>query len=66
MSRLSASSVRRSAAVCAPIAARTASSDSRRTVRARIRLATLEHAITKISIEAANSTINTVRALEVS
>ena len=44
--RLSASSVRRSAPWLAPSAARTASSPSRRTERARIRLATFEQAMT--------------------
>ena len=47
--RLSASSVRRSAPGPAPSAARTASSPSRRTERARIRLATFEHAMTNTS-----------------
>ena len=47
--RLSASSVRRSDALLAPSAARIPSSASRRIVRARIRLATLEHAITNTS-----------------
>ena len=47
--RLSASSVRRSAPVLAPSAARTASSPSRRTERARIRFATFEQAMTKTS-----------------
>ena len=41
--RLSASSVRRSVPLLAPSAARTASSPSRRTLRARIRFATFEH-----------------------
>ena len=36
--------------------------DSRRTERARIRLATLEHAMTNTSADAASSTSNTVRA----
>ena len=60
-SRLSASRVRRSALARAPSAARTASSPSRRTERARIRFATFEHAITKTSAEAASSTRRTVR-----
>ena len=64
-SRLSASSVRRSAPVLAPSAARIASSPSRRTERARIRLATFEHAMTKISPDAASSTSRMVRAGEV-
>ena len=63
-SRLSASSVRRSAPVPAPSAARTASSPSRRTERARIRLATLEQATMKTSAEAASSTSSMVRAGE--
>ena len=57
--------MRRSAPVLAPSAARIASSPSRRTVRVRIRLATLEHAMTKTSTDAASSTSNTVRASEV-
>jgi hypothetical protein len=64
-SRLSASSVRRSAPVPAPSAALMASSPSRRTDRARIRLATLEHAMTKISADAASRTRSTVRARDV-
>ena len=64
-STLSASSVRRSAPALAPSAARTASSPSRRTDRARIRLATFEHAITKIKPDAASSTSRIVRAGEV-
>ena len=64
-STLSASSVRRSAPAPAPSAARIASSPSRRTERARIRLATFEHAITKTSADAASSTRRTVRAGEV-
>ena len=64
-SRLSASSVRRSAPVLAPSAARIASSLSRRTVRARIRLATFEQAITKTSTDAASSTSSTVLARDV-
>ena len=64
-SRLSARSVRRRAAVLAPRAARIASSPSRRTVRARIRLATLEQAMMKTSAEAASRTSSTVRAREV-
>ncbi len=63
--RLSASSMRRSAPVVAPSAARMASSPSRRTVRVRIRLATLEHATMKTSADAASSTSSTVRAPEV-
>ncbi len=63
--RLSASRVRRRAAVPAPSAARMANSFSRRTVRARIRFATLEQAITKTSSEAASSTSRTVLAREV-
>jgi hypothetical protein len=63
--RLSASSVRRSALVPAPSAARIASSPSRRTERARIRLATFEHAMTKINPEAAIRINSTVRAGEV-
>ena len=61
-SRLSASSVRRSAAALAPSVARIASSLSRRTDRARIRLATFEHAMMKTSPDAASSTSSTVRA----
>ena len=61
-SRLSARSVRRSAPALAPSAARIASSPSRRTERARIRLATFEQATTKTSAEAASSTSSTVRA----
>ncbi len=57
--------VRRSAAVLAPSAARIASSPSRRTVRARIRFATFEHAMTKTSTDAASSTHSTVRARDV-
>ena len=53
--RLSASSVRRSAPRLAPSAARTASSPSRRTERARIRLATFEQAITNTTPAAASS-----------
>ena len=60
--RLSARSVRRSAPGPAPSAARTASSPSRRTDRARIRLATLEHAMTNTTAAAASSTIRIVRA----
>ena len=60
--RLSASSVRRSAPWPAPSAARTASSPSRRTERARIRLATFEHAITNTTAAAASSTSRIVRA----
>ncbi len=53
-------------ATAATTAARTASSDSRRTVRARIRFATFEQAMTKMSSAAANRMIITVRALDVS
>ena len=63
--RLSIRRVRRSEPVVAPSAARMESSPSRRTVRARIRLATLEQAMTKTSTEAANSTHSTVFAPEV-
>ena len=52
--RLSASSVRRSAPRLAPSAARTASSPSRRTERARIRFATFEHAMTNTTPAAAS------------
>src|SRR5438552_155986 len=52
-SRLSASRTRRSAPVVAPSAARIDSSPSRWTVRERIRLATFEQAMTKMSDEAA-------------
>jgi len=62
--RLSASRARRNAALPAPRAERTASSDSRRTVRASTRLATFEHAITNSSPEAANRTHKTVLARE--
>ena len=65
-SRLSANRVRRKAPVLAPSAARMPSSLSRRTVRARIRLATLEQAMTKTSTDAAISTSNMVRAPDVS
>ena len=64
-SRLSASSVRRSAPVLAPSAARIASSPSRRTVRARTRLATFEHAMMKTRPAAASSTSSTVLAFDV-
>jgi hypothetical protein len=64
-SRLSASRTRRSAALLAPSAARTTSSPSRRMVRARIRLATLEQAMMKTNPEAASSTQSTVLALDV-
>ena len=60
--RLSASSVRRSAPGPAPSAARTASSPSRRTDRARIRFATFEHAMTKTTAAAASSTSRIARA----
>ena len=63
-SRLSASSVRRSATMPAPSAARTTSSPSLRTERARIRLATFEHATMKTKAEAASSTSRMVRAGE--
>jgi len=62
--RLSANSDRRSAARPAPSADRTASSDSRRTVRASTRLATFELAITNSRAEAVNSTHKIVLALE--
>jgi hypothetical protein len=61
---LSASSVRRSAPVPAPSAARIASSPSRRTDRARIRFATFEQATMNTSPEAASSTSRIVRAGE--
>ncbi len=64
-SRLSASRARRSAHVLAPSAARTASSPSRRTDRARIRLATFEQAMTNTSADAASRTSRTVRADDV-
>ncbi len=57
--------MRRNAPVLAPSATRTASSPSRRTVRARIRLATLEHAMMKTSADAASSTSSTVLAPDV-
>ena len=60
--RLSASSVRRSAPLLAPSAARTASSPSRRTERARIRFATLEHAMMKTMPAATSNTSRIVRA----
>ena len=60
--RLSASSVRRRAPGLAPSAARTANSPSRRTERARMRLATFEQATMKTSAEAASSTSRMVRA----
>ena len=63
--RLSANSVRRNVPVPAPSAARIASSPSRRTVRARTRLATLEHAMTNTSADAASRTSSTVRARDV-
>src|SRR5882724_1874917 len=62
--KLSASSERRIAAGVAPSAERIANSDSLRTVRARIRFATFEHAITNNNPEAANKTHNTVDAFE--
>jgi hypothetical protein len=61
-SRLSASSVRRSAVRVAPSAARTASSPSRLTDRARIRLAMFEQAMTNTSADAASRTSSTLRA----
>jgi len=64
-SRLSASNVRRSAPVLAPRAARMDSSPSRRMVRARIRFAIFEQAITNTNIDAAISTNKTVLAREV-
>ena len=64
-SRLSASSVRRSSHGRAPSAARTASSPSRRTERARIRFAMFEHAMMNTSADAASSTSSTVRAGDV-
>src|SRR5439155_1015351 len=64
-STLSASSVRRSVDALAPSAARTASSDSRRTLRARIRFATFEQAMTNTSADAASRTSSTVLALAV-
>ena len=64
--RLSASRVRRSAPLVAPSDARMASSPSRRTVRARIRLATFEQAMTKTRAEAARRTSRTDRARDVS
>jgi hypothetical protein len=63
--RLSARRTRRSAAVLAPSAARTTSSPSRRIVRAKIRLATLEQAMMKTNPDAASSTQSTVLALDV-
>ncbi len=63
--RLSANSMRRSAPLLAPSAVRIASSPSRRIVLARIRLATLEHAMMNTSAEAASSTSSTVRAPDV-
>src|SRR6516162_2157255 len=60
--RLSASSVRRSAPRPAPSAARTASSPSRRTERARIRLAMFKHAMTNTTAAAASNTRRIVRA----
>ncbi len=50
------------AAELAPSAVRTASSDSRRTVRARIRFATFEQAITNSRPEAPNSSHSIVLA----
>ena len=63
--KLSASKVRRSMALLAPRAARTANSPSRRTERARIRFATLETAMIKTRPDAASKTNKTVRAPEV-
>ncbi len=63
--RLSASSTRRNDAVLAPSAARIDSSPSRRTVRARIKLATFEHAIINTNPDAASSTHKIVLALDV-
>src|ERR1035438_5857470 len=63
--RHSAKRTRRSAAVLAPSAARITSSPSRRIVRAKIRLATLEQAMMKTNPDAASSTQSTVRALDV-
>ena len=63
--RLSASSVRLSAPAFAPRAARTASSPSRRTERARIRFATFEQAMMNTTPAAASSMSRTVRAGEV-
>ena len=60
--RLSASSVRRNAPRLAPRAARTASSPSRRTDRARIKFATFEQAMMKTTAAAASSTSRTGRA----
>ncbi len=60
--RLSASSVRRSAPALAPRAARTANSPSRRTDRARIRLATFEQATMKTTPAVASSSNRIVRA----
>src|ERR1035438_5612395 len=63
--RHSAKRTRRSAAVLAPSAARITSSPSRRIVRAKIRLATLEQAMMKTNPDAASSTQSTVLALDV-
>ena len=63
--RLSANSVRRNAPVLAPRAARIESSPSRRMVRARMRLAMFEQAMTKTKTDAAIRTNNTVLAREV-
>jgi hypothetical protein len=57
--------VRRNALDVAPSAARMASSPSRRTDRARIRFATFEQAMMKISADAAIRTSKTVRAFDV-
>jgi len=51
--------------VLAPSAARTANSDSRRTLRARIRFATFEQAMTNTSADAASRTSSTVLAFAV-
>ena len=64
-SRLSANNMRRSDQVFAPSAARMESSPSRRTVRARIRLATFEQAMIKTRPEATRRMRRTVRAPEV-
>src|SRR5262245_31551251 len=58
--RLSERSMRRSARLLAPSAVRTASSPSLRTVLARIKLATLEHAMINMSADAASKTSKTV------
>ena len=63
--RPSASRVRRKALVPAPSAARMVNSPSRRTVRARIRLAAFEQAMMNTRADAARSTRRMVRAPEV-